>query len=176
MKIMDFLSKNAILPDIKSLKKQDVITELVDALVNAGEVEKRNSGKLIEALMAREALAKMDSGSQGAPQQAAQMSATPLLGLYAADDSQSQRNSPQGGGVGNFVGTLDQKIAGNKELAKLVKERDALEADIARPRVEVKDTPINKVIDLKDTPELRIEKAMNPFSYGRSYLDSLESS
>jgi len=56
MKIMDFLSKRAIIPDIKSAKKEDVIKELVDALINAGDIEKRNRNKLIDALTAREAL------------------------------------------------------------------------------------------------------------------------
>lgn len=56
MKIMDFLSKKAIVTDIKSTKKEDVIRELVDALIGAGEVEKRHRNKLIEALMARETL------------------------------------------------------------------------------------------------------------------------
>lgn len=56
MQIMDFLSKKAILIDIKSTKKEDVIKELVDALVNAGEIEKRSRNKLIEGLMSREAL------------------------------------------------------------------------------------------------------------------------
>jgi PTS system nitrogen regulatory IIA component len=56
MKIMDFLSKKAIVPEIKSTKKEDVIKELVDALINAGEVEKRHRNKLIEALMSREEL------------------------------------------------------------------------------------------------------------------------
>lgn len=56
MKIMDFLSKNAILTDIKSVKKEDVIRELVNALTDAGEVEKRYGNKLIEALMTRESL------------------------------------------------------------------------------------------------------------------------
>jgi PTS system nitrogen regulatory IIA component len=56
MQIMDFLSKKAIVTDIKSTKKEDVIRELVDALINAGEVEKRHRNKLIEALMVREAL------------------------------------------------------------------------------------------------------------------------
>lgn len=56
MKIMDFLSKNAISVDIKSVKKQDVMIELVDALINAGEIEKKSSAKIIEALMARESL------------------------------------------------------------------------------------------------------------------------
>ena len=56
MKIMDFLSKKAILTDIKSTKKDEVIKELVDALINAGEIEKRHRNKLIDALLAREAL------------------------------------------------------------------------------------------------------------------------
>ena len=56
MQIMEFLSKKAIVTDIKSTKKEDVIRELVDALINAGEVEKRHRNKLIEALMARETL------------------------------------------------------------------------------------------------------------------------
>jgi len=56
MQIMEFLSKKAIITDIKSTKKEDVIRELVDTLINAGDIEKRHRNKLIEALMARESL------------------------------------------------------------------------------------------------------------------------
>jgi PTS system nitrogen regulatory IIA component len=56
MQIMDFLSKKAVVVDIKSSKKEEVIKELVDALISAGEIEKRCRNKLIEALMARESL------------------------------------------------------------------------------------------------------------------------
>ncbi|MFH1413356.1 MAG: PTS sugar transporter subunit IIA [Candidatus Omnitrophota bacterium] len=56
MQITDFLSKKAIVTNIKSTKKADVIKELVDALINAGDVEKRQRNKVIEALMARESL------------------------------------------------------------------------------------------------------------------------
>jgi len=56
MKIMDFLSKQAISTDVQSVKKEDVIKELVDTLIEAGDVEKRHRNKLIEALMARESL------------------------------------------------------------------------------------------------------------------------
>jgi len=56
MQIMDFLSKKSIITDLKSAKKEDVIKELVDALVNAGEIEKRNRNKLIDALASRESL------------------------------------------------------------------------------------------------------------------------
>ncbi len=56
MKIMDFLSKKAVVTDLKSTKKEDILRELVDALVSAGEVEKRHRNKIIDALMAREVL------------------------------------------------------------------------------------------------------------------------
>ncbi len=56
MKIIEFLCKTAIITDLKSTKKEDILKELVDALIEAGEIEKRCRGKLIEALMARESL------------------------------------------------------------------------------------------------------------------------
>jgi PTS system nitrogen regulatory IIA component len=56
MKIMEFLSKKAIIPELRAAKKEDVLKELVDALVNAGEIEKQHRPRLIEALMSREKL------------------------------------------------------------------------------------------------------------------------
>jgi len=56
MQIMDFLSKKAITTDLKTAKKDEVMKELVDALIGSGEIEKRHRNKLIDALMAREAL------------------------------------------------------------------------------------------------------------------------
>jgi PTS system nitrogen regulatory IIA component len=56
MKIMDFLSKKAVVTDLRSTKKEDILREMVDALLTAGEIEKRHRNKLIEALMARETL------------------------------------------------------------------------------------------------------------------------
>ncbi|MEK6727793.1 MAG: PTS sugar transporter subunit IIA [Candidatus Omnitrophota bacterium] len=56
MQVMDFLSKKAIVTDLKSTKKEDVIKELVDVLINSGEIEKRCRNKLIDALVNRESL------------------------------------------------------------------------------------------------------------------------
>ena len=56
MQVMDFLSKKAIVTDLKSTKKKDVIKELVDVLINSGEIEKRCRNKLIDALLNRESL------------------------------------------------------------------------------------------------------------------------
>lgn len=56
MKIMDFLCKKAIITDLKSAKKEDVMNELVNALIDAGEIEKHHRSKIITALMERERL------------------------------------------------------------------------------------------------------------------------
>jgi PTS system nitrogen regulatory IIA component len=56
MKIMDFLSKTAISLDIKSNKKENVLEELVDLLIEAGEIDKRCRAKMLESLMSRENL------------------------------------------------------------------------------------------------------------------------
>jgi fructose-specific phosphotransferase system IIA component len=56
MKTIDFLSKKAISTDLKSTNKPDVIKELVELLAEAGEIERRDKNKLIDILMAREAL------------------------------------------------------------------------------------------------------------------------
>ncbi|MEW5758636.1 MAG: PTS sugar transporter subunit IIA [Candidatus Omnitrophota bacterium] len=56
MQIMDFLSKKAISVDIKGIKKEEVIKELVDLLINSGEIDKKYRVKITELLMNREKL------------------------------------------------------------------------------------------------------------------------
>ena len=56
MKISDFLCTKAVLADLKSTTKDDVIAELVDLLISAGSIEKKRRKDVLEILMAREAL------------------------------------------------------------------------------------------------------------------------
>ncbi|MCA9399452.1 MAG: PTS sugar transporter subunit IIA [Candidatus Omnitrophica bacterium] len=56
MKITDFLTVKAVSADLKSDAKENVISELVDLLIDAGSVEKKHKAKIVEVLMAREAL------------------------------------------------------------------------------------------------------------------------
>ncbi|MDD5019933.1 MAG: PTS sugar transporter subunit IIA [Candidatus Omnitrophica bacterium] len=56
MKIMDFLSEEAITTDLKSVNKTDAIKELVDLLIASGDVDKKDKSKVVELLLAREAL------------------------------------------------------------------------------------------------------------------------
>lgn len=56
MKIGDFLCSKAVSADIKATVKKEVIEELIDLLVKAGAIDKKIRTKLIETLLAREAL------------------------------------------------------------------------------------------------------------------------
>ncbi len=56
MKVMEFLPKKAITSDLKGTKKEEVLSELLDLLVSSGEVDKKYKAKLMEILLAREAL------------------------------------------------------------------------------------------------------------------------
>lgn len=56
MKISEFLCTKAITTELKSTNKKDIINELVALLVEAGVVDKKNKSKLVEILLAREAL------------------------------------------------------------------------------------------------------------------------
>lgn len=56
MKILDFLSKKAITQNLKNTSKEETITELVDLLIEGDEIDKKDRAKIVEALMAREAL------------------------------------------------------------------------------------------------------------------------
>jgi PTS system nitrogen regulatory IIA component len=54
--MMEFLSRKAIIMDIKSSKKDEVIRELVDALIDCGDIDKRHRSRIVESLIARELL------------------------------------------------------------------------------------------------------------------------
>src|ERR1700691_2070124 len=56
MKISEFLRKEAVCTDLKSESKMDVIVEMVSMLVEGGIIEKKDKNKIVEGLMAREAL------------------------------------------------------------------------------------------------------------------------
>jgi len=56
MKTSDFLCSKAVSSDLRSKTKAEVIAELVDLLISAGALDKKYRKKVLEVLMAREAL------------------------------------------------------------------------------------------------------------------------
>lgn len=64
MKVTDFLCKDAVSTDLKAIHKTEVIEEMVDLLVNAGAIDKKNKNKVVDILMAREALGSTAIGQE----------------------------------------------------------------------------------------------------------------
>jgi nitrogen PTS system EIIA component len=56
MRISDFLSAKAVRADLKSDTKEGVIIELVELLISSGAIDRKYKNKILEVLMAREAL------------------------------------------------------------------------------------------------------------------------
>ncbi len=56
MKISEFLCKEAVHNDLQATSKQEVIQEMVGLLVDAGAIDKKSKNKVVEILLAREAL------------------------------------------------------------------------------------------------------------------------
>ena len=56
MKISEFLCKEALNSDLKATNKNEVIAEIVQSLIDVGALEKKHKNKIIDVLLAREAL------------------------------------------------------------------------------------------------------------------------
>ena len=54
MKLSDFVNSEALIPELQSAKRDEVITELVDALIAAGAVTASVRDELIEQIIQRE--------------------------------------------------------------------------------------------------------------------------
>lgn len=62
MKIMDFLCEKAISPNLQATDKKGAIEELIDLLIEAKKIEPKDRGKLVKALLDREALGSTGIG------------------------------------------------------------------------------------------------------------------
>ena len=62
MKLVDFMVPDAIVENIESVEKEDIIREMVGKLVSAGALEKSQEKKIAKTIMAREALGSTGIG------------------------------------------------------------------------------------------------------------------
>jgi PTS system nitrogen regulatory IIA component len=62
MKIVDFLSPQAISANLQSTTKKDIIKELVGQLIKSGEIKDKDKDKVVKVLLEREALGSTGIG------------------------------------------------------------------------------------------------------------------
>jgi len=82
MKLGEIIPEGAILDDLKSVQKEEVIKEMVASLVKAGKIEEATSKKVIKALMDREELGSTGIGAGVAVPHAKHDSITDLVGVF----------------------------------------------------------------------------------------------
>lgn len=152
MKIMDFLSKKSITTEIKSTKKEDVIKEMVDLLISAGEVEKTNRNKVIDSLMERELLGSTAIGQGIAIPHAKTDCVSKLVGAFALSKKGIDFDSLDGEPVYIFFLLLAAQDSAGPHLKALARIsrlfKDKYFRDNLRKCNDDKD--IIKVISLED--------------------------
>lgn len=62
MKFSDFVSTKSICPDLESMEKESVVTELVNSLLAAGDIKEADRDDIIKAIMKREELGSTGIG------------------------------------------------------------------------------------------------------------------
>ena len=82
MKLGDIIPDGGILDDLKATEKEEVIKEMVAALVKTGRIEEANSKKVVKALMDREELGSTGIGAGVAVPHAKHDSVSDLVGAF----------------------------------------------------------------------------------------------
>ena len=82
MKLSDIIPEGGILDDLKATGKEDVIREMVQALIKIGRVDERASSKVIKALLDREELGSTGIGTGVAVPHAKHDSINDLVGVF----------------------------------------------------------------------------------------------
>lgn len=82
MKLGEIIPEGGVLDDLKSVQKEEVIKEMVAALVKSGKIEEATSKKVIKALMDREELGSTGIGAGVAVPHAKHDSITDLVGAF----------------------------------------------------------------------------------------------
>ena len=83
MKLMEFIVKDAIIPDLQSTEKLEVISEMVDALKNTNSISNNEVNDIMRALVKREELGSTGIGKGVAVPHTKHASINKIVGLLA---------------------------------------------------------------------------------------------
>lgn len=119
MKLADFVVKEAILPDIQSTEKEDVIREIVCSLIDAEKVNHEDVEGIMQALINREQLGSTGIGKGVAVPHTKHESITTLIGTVARSKKGIEFDSLDGEPAYIFFLLLSPHEAAGGNLAAL---------------------------------------------------------
>jgi len=145
MKLSQIIPEGGILDDLKATSKEEVIKEMVQALVKAGRIEDATSKKVVKALMDREELGSTGIGAGVAVPHARHDSVTELIGAFGRSKKGINFDALDGEPVHVLFLLLSSKGASGAHLESL--------AYISR--LVRDDRYVKSLRDAKDAKELR---------------------
>ncbi|MBU0468780.1 MAG: PTS sugar transporter subunit IIA [Candidatus Omnitrophica bacterium] len=152
MKIREFISAKAVSADLKAKDKEGVITELVDLIIDTGSIEKKSKKKVLEVLMAREALGSTAIGQGIAIPHAKHKSTKKLVGCLGVSKEGIDFDSLDGELAHIFFLLMAPIDSAGPHLKALAKISRLLKDKFVRERLKgAKDEEeIKKIIDQED--------------------------
>ena len=158
MKIREFISPKAVSADLKSKDKEGVITELVELLIDTGAIEKKNKKKVLEVLMAREALGSTAIGQGIAIPHGKHKSTKKLVGCLGISKEGIDFDSLDGELAHIFFLLMAPIDSAGPHLKALAKISRLLKDKFVRERlIGAKDeAEIKKIIDQEDDRLMRL--------------------
>ena len=143
MKLGDIIPDGCILDDLKSVEKEDVIKEMVQALVRASRVDEAATKKVVKALMDREELGSTGIGAGVAVPHAKHDSITDLVCAFGRSKKGINFDALDGEPVHVLFLLLSSKSASGAHLEALAYiSRLVRDEKIVRFLREAKDVPV----------------------------------
>ena len=152
MKIREFISAKAVSADLKAKDKEGVITELVDLLIDTDAIDRKSNKKVLEVLMAREALGSTAIGQGIAIPHAKHKSTKQLVGCLGVSKEGIDFDSLDGELAHIFFLLMAPIDSAGPHLKALAKISRLLKDKFVRERLKgAKDEEeIKKIIDQED--------------------------
>lgn len=149
MKLAEFVVKEAILPDIQSVTKDDAIREIVYSLINAQKVNDKDVEGIMESLIKREQLGSTGIGKGVAVPHTKHESITSLVGTVARSKKGIDFDSLDGEPVYIFFlllspnDTAGTHLAALERISTVIRDNDfrrfMMEADGKAEMIEIID-------------------------------------
>ena len=133
MRLLDFILEESILTDLRATNKRDALTELVEALVDAGALDPNAVPSVVEALMRREEIGSTGIGHGVAVPHAKHATVRRLLGAYGHNSAGLNYNSLDGQPVKAIFlilwpdGVIGPHLEAIAQISRVLKRENFLE-------------------------------------------------
>lgn len=133
MRLGDFILEESIIGEVRSMQKPDLLTEMVDSLVDAGCLDPESRDSVVDALLRREEIGSTGIGHGIAIPHAKHPAVRRLLGAYAHSSTGIDYSSLDGRPVKSVFlilwpdGVIGPHLEAIAQVSRILKQNSFLE-------------------------------------------------